>query len=159
MKYAKALGLALYRLCRADCGASLLEFAVVLPVLTLLTLGVADYSRVFFAAIKVANAAEAGALYGARSNATSRDTMNIRIIAQNDAGDTGGAMTVSSQQFCECAGAAVNCSSSCNTYADRIPASFVQVTTRKGVAMLIRYPGLPRSINVAHTATFRVQSN
>jgi Flp pilus assembly protein TadG len=159
MKYAKALGLALYRLRRADRGASLLEFAVVLPVLTLLTLGVADYSRVYFAAIKVANAAEAGAQYGAQSNATSRDTVNIRIVAQNDAGDTGGAMTVLSTQFCECAGATVDCSSSCNTYADRIPPSYVQVTTRKGVAMLIRYPGLPGSIFVAHTATFRVQTN
>lgn len=46
-------------------GAAAVEFAVVLPLLMLLLLGGADFGRCFYSAMAVANAARAGAEYGA----------------------------------------------------------------------------------------------
>jgi hypothetical protein len=34
-------------------------------------------------------------------------------------------------------------------------AEFLEVTASKSVALLIKYPGLPTSINILRTATFR----
>lgn len=47
-------------------GQGLVEFAVLLPLLVLMTLGAADFARLFSAEVRVANAAREGARFGAR---------------------------------------------------------------------------------------------
>jgi len=48
-------------------GQSLVEFALALPVLLLILLGLADFGRAFYYTTAIANAARAGAEYAARN--------------------------------------------------------------------------------------------
>ena len=51
-------------------GQTLVEFALILPVLLLLTLGVVDFSRIFVSYIALTNAVREGALYAAEGDRT-----------------------------------------------------------------------------------------
>ncbi len=59
---------------RMSNGQSAVELALMAPVLFTLLLAVGDYARVFFKNIEVADAARAGAQYGAQKLTTSVDT-------------------------------------------------------------------------------------
>lgn len=140
-----------------ESATALIEFAIVVPVLTLLAIGMADYGRVYFTAIKVANAATAGAQYGSQDTGFSGNTAGIVQAARDDAEDQ--TLTVSSNMSCRCSstGGVVACTSVCGTYTDGFAQSYVQVTATKTVSLLIHYPGLPQTVEVSRTAIFRVQ--
>lgn len=82
----------------------MLEMAIALPILLLLLLGVIEVGRYAQLAILVADAARAGALYGAQNLATAGQTSNavppngIEIAAQTDAnlGAGGASLNVNS---------------------------------------------------------------
>ena len=134
-------------------GGAALELAVVFPILLLLIIGVADYGRVFFTSITVANAARAGAEYGAQSPATSVDTVGMKLFAQAD-GNEVGSLTLAARYYCECGGSA---NPSCTVCSGVAPDVFVEVTATKAVAMLFRYPGLQDTVTIVRKATFRSQ--
>jgi Flp pilus assembly protein TadG len=146
------------RRCRVDENASaILETAVILPALVLLAIGVAEYGRVYFTAINVANAALAGAHAGAQNSGTADSTF-IRQVAQADAGDA--TLTISTTRLCRCPDAetTVSCSTTCTVPSGYgSPQFFVAVTAAKSLSLLMKYPGLPSTISVARTATVRVQ--
>jgi Flp pilus assembly pilin Flp len=140
---------------RSNRGAAAIELAVVLPLLALLAIGVAEFGRLYFTAITVANAARAGAQYGAQSAITSSDFNGMDQAARNDAADLG-IITPSSSRFCLCPdGSVPACTGTCAGYG--VPEVFVQTSASKMVTFLMRYPGLPSTITVSRTATFRVQ--
>src|SRR5215471_11655962 len=89
---------------RSQSGASLLEFALLLPVLLLLLLGVIEIGRYAYVGILVGNAARAGAAYGVQSNAQSVDTVGITNAAINDfmSNGQGSSLTVTSAVMCGC---------------------------------------------------------
>jgi Flp pilus assembly protein TadG len=157
MRYAGFFSSAVRRFRESNSATALIEFAIILPVFTLLAIGVADYGRAYFTAIRVANAATAGAQYGSQDTGYSGNTAGIAQAARNDAGDQ--TLVVNSSMSCRCAsdGPVVSCSDPCGTYSDGFPQSYVQVTASKNVSMLIRYPGLPQTVSVVRTAIFRVQ--
>ena len=63
---------------RAIRGQSLVEFALVLPILTLITVMAIDFGRVYFSYIQIHNAAREAANYAASSPT---DSLNIRAAA------------------------------------------------------------------------------
>lgn len=65
-------------------GQGLVEFALTLPILILILLGVLDLGRVYFATMTVTNAAREGARYGA-ANPCSSSCTAITTRAQNEA--------------------------------------------------------------------------
>src|SRR5689334_20807673 len=69
---------------RAESGQSLVELAVLVPLLVLLLMGVIELGRYAQIAILVGNAARAGAAYGAQSLAQSADPTGIKTAAGND---------------------------------------------------------------------------
>lgn len=145
-------------LSRSVGGGAAVELAVILPVLLLIGIGVSDIGRVFFTGITVANAARAGAQWGAQSTAMSADTVAINLAATNDALDAG-AITVSSRSFCQCdnnTGEVADCTAGdCGAYGTyRL---YVEVTASKVVNLIFQYPGFPGSVTLSRTATFRVQ--
>jgi len=71
-------------------GSAMTEVALVLPPLLLLMMGVADFGRVFYASIEVANAANAGALAGSYKVPNASNTTLISNAAKNDAPDLSG---------------------------------------------------------------------
>jgi Flp pilus assembly protein TadG len=61
---------------RGERGSSLIELALILPVLLLMLVGSIDFGRAFFVAIEVSSAAEAGVDYGIQQAA---DTSGCRL--------------------------------------------------------------------------------
>jgi Flp pilus assembly protein TadG len=139
---------------RSEFGGAAIELAVVSPLLLLLLIGVVDYGRAFYTSITVSNAARAGAEYGAQGPIQSGDIAGMKAFAQGD-GQEAGTLTVNARRYCECGGAAAPCSTVCTGGA--APDVFIEVTATKSLSMLLPYPGLPSTLAIARTATFRSQ--
>ena len=147
----------LLALFRSERGGALVELAVVLPILVLIAIGVMDYGRVYYTSVTVANAARAGAEYGAYGSANSfNDDANIQNFAQIE-GAEAGTLTVTSSRVCRCSptGASVSCTTSCGGYG--VPQAYVTATATKTVALILKYPGLPATVTISRSATFRKQ--
>src|ERR1039457_7200500 len=69
---------------RSQSGQSLVELALLAPILVLLVIGVVEMGRYYYLSIVLGNSAEAGALYGAQSLANSVNTTGIQTAADND---------------------------------------------------------------------------
>jgi Flp pilus assembly pilin Flp len=142
---------------RSNTGAAAVELAIVIPVLALLAIGVAEFGRVYFTAITVANAATAGAEY-ASLNSGINDAAIIQA-ARDDAGDQ--SLTVSPiNRFCRCPDSEtpVSCTSTCgNPSGYGVPQYFIEVTASNNIDLLLSYPGLPTTILVRRMSAFRVQ--
>lgn len=138
-------------LARRDRGGAILELAVGLPFLLLLAVGVADYARLYYTGIAVANAAQAGVYSGVSYEG---DTDSMTLSAQRDGGSLA-FDAITAGKFCRCPDTGVvNCATStCGTYG--VPQIFDSVGVRKNVAMLIRYVGLPTTVTVTRTAILR----
>jgi len=154
MRLSAGIGRMVRRWRRDESGAAFFEMAIALPFLLLAAIGVAEFGRVYFNAIRVANAAMAGAEFGAQNLGTS-DPAFIRQVARDDAGDQ--TLQVTSTRACRCPGsdAVVDCSTTCAGYG--YPQFFIEVAATKTHTFLLRYPGLPQSITVTRTSTFREQ--
>ncbi|HYN80371.1 MAG TPA: TadE family protein [Gemmatimonadaceae bacterium] len=141
---------------RSETASAAVELAVILPVLALLAIIASDFARVYFTGITVANAARAGAQYGAQSTATSGDTAGMNLAARQD-GANAGVVAVTSRSFCRCdAGEVADCTvGDCGAYG--VYRLYVEVTATKAVSMVFRYPGMPTSYSFSRTATLRVQ--
>jgi hypothetical protein len=144
------------KLRRSEVGTAIIELAIAIPVLILLALGVADFGRMFFTGITVANAARAAAEYGASSIDNSKDTAKINQAGRDEGGDVSGIL-VTSSRFCRCTDGSVP---SCDTgsCAGSYPMEvFVKAYAHKTVNLMLRYPGLPASMTFRDSATFRAQ--
>jgi Flp pilus assembly protein TadG len=143
---------------RAESGGALVELAVILPILILISIGVMDYGRVYFTSVAVVNAARAGAEWGAfgEQGGYLNDT-DIQNFAKLD-GAEAGTITVTSNHECRCpgSGATVSCTTACSS-GYGMPKVFVVVTATKTVNLILKYPGLPTSVTISRTATFRAQ--
>jgi Flp pilus assembly protein TadG len=90
--------------CR-ESGQTLLEIALVLPVLLFLTLGIVELGRYAYVSILVGNAARAGTAYGTQSLPQSVDTAGIQTAARNDYRSNGQDplnLSVTSKVSCGC---------------------------------------------------------
>ena len=146
------------RLAKAEAGTNLLEVALMLLFLGLLLLGVIDFGRAYYLRIEVANAAEAGALYGSR-NPT--DIAGIQSAATTDAPDVPG-MTATATIGCECSDGSSSqspCPATPLSCAVNV-VNFVQVTTTATYTPIFNawvIPGLPSSIALRGSAKVRQQ--
>ena len=139
---------------RAANGGAALELAVVFPVLLLLIIGAVDYGRIYFTSVTVANAARAGAEYGAQGVKTYNDTVGMKNFAKLDGAEAAGTLNVSVLRFCRCADVAHACSACSGGAA---PDIYFQITATDTVGTLLPYPGLPTRIPISRQATFRSQ--
>jgi Flp pilus assembly protein TadG len=138
-------------------GSSFIEFAILVPALLMMCCGTMDFARVFFAGIQIADAAHAGAQFGALTPGNSGNTTGMAQAAVNDASDLGSSnVTASATNFCACDGVSgtVSCSSDCS---GATPSGYVSVTANYTFNTLLQYPGLPASVVLARTAKMRVQ--
>jgi Flp pilus assembly protein TadG len=140
-------------------GTSVLELALVLPILLLILLGAIDFGRVFYASVEVTNAAHAGVQYGARSLTLANDTAGMQTAATNDAVDTSG-MTSNASYACKCPGSSttVSCTSALLTCGSTNPYElYVTVATQKSLTPMFPWPGIPNPIVVNASATMRAR--
>ncbi len=135
-------------------GSAFVEAALIFPLLFLIALGTADFSRLFYTGIEVTNAASAGVRYGAFSLGNSSDITGMQTAALNDVNITG--MTATATQFCQCeSGSSVACSGSCGV--SGYPLVYVQVTARAVFQTLVNTPFIPSSTTVTRTAVMRAR--
>jgi Flp pilus assembly protein TadG len=149
-------------------GQSLLEVALLTPMLLALLLGAIELGRYAYISILVGNAARAGAAYGAQNLVLSVDTTGIQTAAENDFQNNGqntSNLLVSSTTSCGCdSNGTVTPASSCSTGTDRTAGTcasghwvvMVSVTASGTFNSLFNYPGIPKSLTVSNTATLRV---
>jgi Flp pilus assembly protein TadG len=131
-------------------GASMVEMALCMPVLLMFLFGAADFGRVFFTAIEVANAAAAGAYYGSYSTANMTNTSGISTAATNEGADIAN-LTVTSSQVCQDSqGNSVSCATT-NAY------QYVKVTTSTTFQTLFSYPLIPQSVALSKTVMMRAK--
>jgi Flp pilus assembly protein TadG len=137
-------------------GSAAVELAIAVPVVVLLAIGVFDLGRILVAAVTVANAARAGAVYGTLEPGNATDTAAINQAARDDGLDLG-TLAVTSRSYCRCdAGEVGDClTGDCGVYgAYRV---YVEVTAVKKIGLLFKYPGMPDTVTVTKVATLRGQ--
>jgi Flp pilus assembly protein TadG len=132
--------------------SSVLETALVLPVLVLLLCVAVDLGRACTIAIATASAAHAGALYGA-SNPT--DTAGMIAAASLDAKDWT-LVTPVATYGCQCSdgtNAIVACTSAPSCSFNSV--YYVQVTTTSIFTPMLPYPGLSSGFTMSGKARLR----
>jgi Flp pilus assembly protein TadG len=141
---------------RSDTGQALVEMTLILPLLVLILLGTIDFGRVFYYAINLAQAANAGVQYGAQSMEKSTDSAGMEQAARAAAQDLG-TITVSpapSRYFACPDNTKTTEDASCSGQPPRV---YVEVTVQKTFNTIVDYPGIPASVDIARTATMRVR--
>lgn len=134
-----------------------MEFAVVLPLLLVMTVGLVDFGRAAYEAIAVENAAYAGASYGMRTPASAIDESGIETAALSDINENlaDSEVDVDSERYCECPdGKSVDCSTKCSGLN---PLMYVRVRVEKKFKTFLSYPGIPHELELQREASLRVR--
>jgi Flp pilus assembly protein TadG len=141
-----------------DRGTSVLEMALLTPLLLLLLLGIIEIGRYAELSILVANAARAGVQYGAENLTTAADTNGMQNAAVNDSQGFLNAANVTVAELCGCSASSLGstCPLSSPCSSPLYPITYVQVTTQGTFNSLFSYPGIPGSITVNGKAQMRV---
>ncbi|MBS0520183.1 MAG: pilus assembly protein [Proteobacteria bacterium] len=128
----------LRRLARREAGNIMVEFALALPVLLLMTVGMFDLGRYGLQKSAILEGARQGAqyavlAYSGATSASSSDSTAVNTTAQNATGLSG--VTASNSLFCECqAGTAVACTTTCSSGTLK---RYVTVTTSKSFSSVV----------------------
>ena len=143
----------LRRALRSERGASIVEFAILAPVLIFLVIGVIEIGRYMYFGIVAAHMAESGARYGAQTLGTAADSTGMQNAALADG--AGLVWHVQPTKSCSQAGSVVGC-----PLATPGPGTiyYVKVVVTATFTPLLNYPGIPSSIPVSSTAMVRVQN-
>lgn len=154
------------RLRPKEAGQTLLEVALVTPLLLALMIGIIEFGRYAYIGILVGNAARAGAAFGAQSPGTAGDTADIAIAATNDFQSNGQAvsnLTVNSSFACGCDSSGTVTTEACNgTGAGSCVSGHwiitVTVEAKGTFNSLFSFPGIPSNLTLDRTCTLRVNS-
>jgi Flp pilus assembly protein TadG len=147
---------------RWEAGGALVELAFFSTTLVLMVAGAIDFGKFNYDGIILANAAEAGVLYGSENyTGTAADISAMETAATNDA--NGLSVSPTATEFCTCyngasatsVGSPISCSTgTCATGYHEL--QFVQVVTSSTFTPLIKYFRLPASITLTRTAVMEV---
>ncbi|MFZ0882548.1 MAG: TadE/TadG family type IV pilus assembly protein [Candidatus Acidiferrales bacterium] len=154
----------------SQSGQTLMEAALLVPVLLAVLIGGIELGRYAYISILVGNAATAGAQYGAESLPQSVATTDIKKAAGNDFRNNGqnvSTLTVTSTTSCGCDNAGTTtpaaCSPASNSAAGTCGAGhwtvMVSVTAAGTFQSLFNYPGIPPTITISKTSTLRVNQD
>lgn len=151
----------------AEKGNAIIELAIVVPVLLVLSMGAADFARVFYHIITLTGAADTGASYGALSAVYSGRNSQMTQIAKDDASSISHTATVTAtaDRYCDCPAnpatgpgdaSAVDCIvGTCPGYGP--PRVYVRTRVQQQFSTFGRYPGIPQPLNLGPWAYRRVQ--
>ena len=131
-------------------GSLMLEFALGSTLLFLSLFGPADFGRLFYYSIEVANAASAGAMYGSYKSSNMTDTDGIQTAAKSEAPEIS-TLKVESSVVCQ--------DDTGNSELCNAPGAYqyVKVTTSYTFQTIVSYPLLPSSVKLSKTVMMRGQ--
>jgi len=152
------------KLVRCENGTGLVEFAIVLPLLVTLVIGIIETGRFAAFSVRVSNAARAGAQFAqSQGQRTAYDTADIASAACADAGFTcsssarSNVMVVTATTICTFSDGSSD--PSCDLPAEgsglqRL--TYEQVTASATFTPLLNYPLFPNSVPISATTTMQV---
>jgi Flp pilus assembly protein TadG len=148
----------------SDSGQTLLEVALLTPLMVALLFGAIEFGRYAYISILIGNAARAGAAFGAESLPNSANAAGIETAADNDFRDNGqstSSLTVNSSVSCGCDSGGAVVSEACTgggagTCGSGHWVVTVSVTASGTFDSLFRFPGIPKSISVSRICAMRV---
>jgi Flp pilus assembly protein TadG len=139
-------------------GSSLIEFALLLPMMAAILVCLTDYALLIQNSIQFQSAADAAAAYGTIPGNASNTAAMTQIANYMVTGSFSGlpSVTVASNLVYTCSpgGAQVTSSTLCSGLA---PLQYVQVSVKSTVSPLMKYPGVPSSLALSGWASYRVQ--
>ncbi len=150
------------KLVRSESGSSIIEAAILAPVLLFIMIGAADFGHGYYLAEEVASAAHSGAEYAIQNpGAISSDTSGIQIAAKDDAPNVPSLSVATPAWGCECSDG-----SSYSAHCASVPSSCttnwvykVTVTASASYTPLFPWPGVPNAIALSSSATLRSGGN
>jgi Flp pilus assembly protein TadG len=142
----------------SDKADSLIELALLLPMLLLIVFYMADGAIWVQKSLTVQSAASAAAAYGAVPGNASNYSAMVQLANFDATGSTSGAtgFTATATDFYTCSpgGAVVTATTSCPTGA---PFHYVKVTTSLIANSVISMPGIPSTLTMPAFAIYRVE--
>ena len=143
---------------RSEEASSLVEMAVLLPLLLLLLLGAVDFGRGYYLASEVASAAHAGAEFAVQNaDNISGESTSITNAAKSDAPDVPGISVAAPVWGCECSDG-TSYSANCATMPTGCSANWVYkvtITASATYTPMFAWPGIPSTIALSSSATMR----
>lgn len=136
---------------RNEKGSSVLELALLIPLLVVLLMGVTELSRMFSAAMGVSQAARAGAAYGMQHGLASADLKAIENATLLSGREVPGLMATVTR-VCLCSnGSEIPCGG------EACPGKrgYIRVATEAEFRTSGRYPGIPDRIRLTGQAVLR----
>jgi len=121
-------------------GQALVEFALIVPILVMLVMGIVEFGRIFMTQQAVTNASREGARTGVLPNSSTTDVQNMVSSYMGSAGLTGGT--------------SVQCSNVGPSVAAGTPTS-VTVSYTLSILTGAIIPGLGDSVTITHTTVMR----
>ncbi len=128
-------------------GQSLVELALVTPILLIMILVTVDGARVFSAHIAISNAAREGANFASRSYDNANNELEVRNSALQELGSAGTVFGVA--PVVEVQGPDDGC-------VDDFGYDCVRVTVDYEFTTLFNFPGLPNRIDLQRTSQMRI---
>jgi Flp pilus assembly protein TadG len=127
-------------------GILAVEFALLLPLILLLTLAAADFGRVMHAYLVVSNAARCGAEYGSMHGFTSytQSSWQSQVLSAMNA-EMSGLQGFSAASF----------QASCSTATDSDGLYQISVTASYPFTTIVNWPGVPSQIQLTHQVVMR----
>ncbi|HEX2115237.1 MAG TPA: TadE/TadG family type IV pilus assembly protein [Alphaproteobacteria bacterium] len=140
------------RIVHDRAGNTLVELALIVPVLIAIALAIIDFGRGAHASMSLRSAARVGAEYVSRTG----DVDAVTTVVANAANLDVEKLVVTPVVFCECdGGVAQTCGTFCpdGTAARR----FISITARQPFSTLVPYPMIDSPLQLSGSATLRVQ--
>jgi len=137
-----------------EIAQSLIEVAVIFPVLLLLVIGAAEFGRVSYAAIEATDAARAGCQYGSQNHIVAADAVGMQSAALAGGSDLS-MLSATASHFCACSDGSGSTCASTDCTGKRM-FEYVQVNTSATVNPLFHYPGSQRTFTVTGQSILRV---
>jgi Flp pilus assembly protein TadG len=147
------------KLVRSEQGSSLIELAIILPMMLLIVFSLVDYALFIQKAIVVQDAAAAAAQYGTIPGYSTNSSSMVQIANYNVTGSLSGAsgFTANATNFYTCTpgGSHVMVTATCSS--GGAPLHYVQVTTSLTANNLLPFPGTPLTQTINGSAIYRVE--
>jgi Flp pilus assembly protein TadG len=142
----------------AQDGVSTLEFAVVVPVLCILVLGVLDFGMVLWEQMEVSNAARAGAEYAVTANSYSSSTASTAVTSATGLSSITATPAPQGPSYgCPDATRGILSASSTATCPDgSAPGRYVVIYAQASYNTIFTWPGVPDPITLSAQAIARV---
>lgn len=152
------------KLLRSENGTGLVEFAIALPLLAMLVVGVVETGRYAAFSVRVSNASRAGAQFAqSQGQRTAYDTTDIVNAACADAGFTcasrarSNAMVVNATTFCQWSDGTADPSCGLPAKGSGLQRlTYEQVTATATFTPLLDYPIFPNAVPVSATTIMQV---